>query len=135
MTTEEQIYQNRAAAEIVRYFGRNIGRLCRVVGPNWNLSIEWGPGVSNGFNPVVYVPGALEEFNKMVTALRAIKPGLAIRCDAGAQIVPVSGKTLVLFPPIAAAPAPPVPPTIDNVPDPNKLPPVCTICGEKIYIA
>ncbi len=135
MTNEEQIYQNRAAAEIIRYFGRRLGKLCRVVGPNWNLSIEWGPGVSNGFNPVVNVPGGLTEFTAMVAALRTITPGLAVRCDAGAQIVPVIGKTLVLFPPIAAAPAPPVPPPLDNVPKTDDIPPACTICGDKIYIA
>jgi len=133
-TTQEQIYQNRAAAEIIRYFGRRILKLCRVVGSNWNLSIEWYPTVTHGFNPVVYVPGALEEFNKMVTALRAIMPNLQIRCDAGAQIVPVSGKTLYL-PPAPAAPAPQYPPPLDTVPPTDNIPPSCTICGDKVYIA
>lgn len=147
MTTEEQILQNRATTEIIRYWVRVICRSLRSVYPTWNFSYEVGEDVIHGLIVPTTTPAAVNGFSKLTSSLRVFSGKLNVRIEGGPLIVPVAGKTLPLyFPPppaatpgtgafAASSPSPAPWPPLDVVPDPNKLPPNCPICGEKEFVA
>lgn len=137
MTTEEQYLQNRATSEVIRYWFRKIARILRAVHPDWNFSLEVGPSVVHGLITTDNRPLAQDGFERLTRILREFDPSLNVRLEGNASIVPVSGMTLPLyFPQYGPGPSnPPPPPPPDYVPDPNKLPPTCPICGPKTYTA
>ncbi len=140
MTTEEQYLQNRATAEVMRYFFRRIARTLHAYHPDWKFSLEVGPSVLHGLFTTDNTPEAVADFQKLVRILREFNPNLNVRIEGHYTVTPVSGMTMPLFFPQAAPgpsnpPPPPPPPPPDYVPDPNKLPPTCPICGPKIFIA
>jgi hypothetical protein len=137
MTTEEQYLQNRATAEVMRYFFRRIARTLRAFHPDWNFSLEVGPSVLPGLFTTDNKPAAVADFERLVRVLREFDPTLKVRIEGHYTVTPVAGMTMPLyFPQGAPGPSnPPPPPPPDYVPNPNKLPPTCPICGPKIYIA
>lgn len=136
MTTEEQYFQNRATAEVIRFWFRKIAKILKLHHPDWKFSLEVGPSVVHGLITTDNRPPAQDGFDSLTRILREFDPTLNVRLEGNPAIVPVPGMTLPLyFPQPAPGPSYPPPPPIDYVPDPNKLPPTCPICGPKIYTA
>jgi len=137
MTTEEQYQLNRVTAQEMRYWFRKIARILKERHPDWKFSLEVGPSVVHGLITTDNRPPAQDGFEKLTRILREFDPALNVRIEGNASIVPVPEVTLPLyFPQQAPGPSnPPPPPPPDYVPDPNKLPPTCPICGPKIYTA
>lgn len=137
MTTEEQYLLNRATAEVMRYFFRRIARTLKAFHSDWKFSLEVGPSVLHGLYTTDNRAEAVADFQKLVRILREFDPSLNVRIEGHYTVTPVPGMTMPLyFPQYGPGPStPPPPPPPDYVPDPNKLPPTCPICGPKIYIA
>lgn len=142
MTTEEQYLLNRVTAEEMRYWFRRIARILKPFHPDWKFSLQVGPSVLHGLFTTDNRAEAVADFEKMVRILREYDPNLKIRLEGNASIVPVPAMAMPLyFPAPGPSPSypgpsnPPPPPPLDNVPDPNKLPPTCPICGDKIFTA
>lgn len=137
MTTEEQYLQNRATAEAMRYFFRRIARTLKPAHPNWKFSLEVGPSVLPGLFTTDNKPEAVADFERLVRVLREFDSTVKVRIEGHHTVTPVPSMTMPLyFPQYGPGPStPPPPPPPDYVPDPNKLPPTCPICGPKIFIA
>lgn len=126
-----QVDENVAFVGPLRLRFRECCSLLDAQSPQYKFILEWGANVVHGFNPVATPPsGSVEAFNKLVSHIRAFRPGVNVRLDAGTNIVIEQSSFLPLL-----APSPAYPYGDERIPDPYKLPIQCIPCLGKIYTA